>query len=864
LSRTSHRCYHAAHGSEEQAEEEGPTVGLYDCFTDEKLDEHGLTLVDMFPDTGHPDVLPAGIFEAIGDENSFDQITENMKKLGPAPFSKTDGETWRKHLGPAFEKIMSGDYGEGVQYLDVEKDDEINQDPEKPYSPIELFQEIDVDSGMGWLSHLGIIQTDVTIYLYPLSSRNFGASLHLYLQTTKDKVSIDKIPHFLLGEFGANAQRSIQLYLFLPNLYTAGRKTNGVSDQLKDAFISRVFIPAADIILPDFTLEQFGGNMREIKTDCEAPMYEGQLYGPAGHRLPGGVCIPLRYLEDLWTQCTKCLRREINSGDELLVPFEDCRLFWSFKGWKYALSATSHREIRGLVKDKVHPLPVVKADSKIESCFDMDRIDNRDFHLDFGILYGIKTDRRDRDNPIGFTTLPRQCCIKQLVKTLQPDPEWKCAKLKPTYFNWCLTNDIAAMSVETPAGHPYRRHGFSFLQVYPGHKNLFDAQSHYPFPAKDDSGVCIALDDHTLSALYSTVQRPTPERGACYQSWRHSASRLFSSLMSDKHSRSFFTRGEVRLDRNLSEAVFNELDARHDRASVEPEERLGLCPFIAHRTQTVNSWVLVVTQAPARLFQEIISQAEVGHLGVDRQKLAVLMFQLQKVTYSASNLSTYKYLWRGQIRREDSEEEEEEREQIERGLGIGEMIKKYGFGYPQHGLIDWTALMFTSSHIADQFPHPARALKNLKARGLERAKVKDLLQDIDYIIPRIRKEQDPAVRELQLDWLAMQLARQFHLDVCNELVWGPMQFASKEHHKRRAIERADGDGDGDEQDMEEQVIVEDHEDVLSTLLRLANFCSRDRMTPSSLRQPMSGRGRFARVAQDGDDELLGDGLNEFR
>jgi len=360
LKETSHRRYQMTNRKEELSEEEGPTVGFDDCFSNEKLNEPTITLEDLFPDTANGDVLPTGIFGMDGDELSFDQIIDNMKKLGPVPFPKTDGERWRTYIGPAFQKIMSGDYGDGIQRLDVEKNDEINQDPENSYSPADLFQSIDIDSGMGWLSHLGVIQTDINVFLYPLSSRNFNTSPHLYLQTVKDRVSINKIPHFLLGEFGMMALRTIQLYLFLPDLYNQGQRTNGISDLLKNAFISRIFIPAAELVLNDFPLEQFGSNMLEIKMDCEAPKHEGQVYGPTGHRLAGGVLIPSHYLEDLWTECMNRLRREIDSGNELLVPFEDCRLFWSFKGWKYALSATDHKELRRVIKDKVTSISSVK------------------------------------------------------------------------------------------------------------------------------------------------------------------------------------------------------------------------------------------------------------------------------------------------------------------------------------------------------------------------------------------------------------------------------------------------------------------------------------------------------------------------
>ena len=84
----SHRCYYATYESVELTDRERLTVSLQDCFSSEKLDESGITLDDILPNTAHKDVVPTGIFEASGDGSAFDQITDNIKKLSQATFLK--------------------------------------------------------------------------------------------------------------------------------------------------------------------------------------------------------------------------------------------------------------------------------------------------------------------------------------------------------------------------------------------------------------------------------------------------------------------------------------------------------------------------------------------------------------------------------------------------------------------------------------------------------------------------------------------------------------------------------------------------------------------------------------------------------
>ena len=309
----------------------------------------------VLPDYLKDDVLP----REAGGTLSYQEVSDNMKKQGPLPFTHTERGEWLSKHGPAFNKMMTGDYGDGIQHLQFDIEDVYERIEPQRRGKSSLFQTNDIDSGMGWLPDLGAIKTDIRLFLYPYSSRNFDANIHLFMDIDDIPVRINEINHFLLGEFGNISGRTCQLFLFLPGLYKPGSKGNGVRDQLKDAFISRCFIPAIEEVfgeesLGEFLKEQFGKGMREIKTDCEAPTREGQIYGSAGNRLAGDVHIRQRYLARLWEVCILRLNDLLDDGDEDLIPFKDCRLFWSFKGFKYALAERDDEELERTIETKVN------------------------------------------------------------------------------------------------------------------------------------------------------------------------------------------------------------------------------------------------------------------------------------------------------------------------------------------------------------------------------------------------------------------------------------------------------------------------------------------------------------------------------
>jgi hypothetical protein len=103
--------------------------------------------------------------------------------------------------------------------------------------------------------------------------------------------------------------------------------------------------------------------------------------------------------------------------------------------------------------------------------FDMSQINDDDFHIDMGFMYGIPSQASNvpGDSSIDYTTLPRQCCLKALIKginNLIPDVK-DSLKVKGTYYTWGLIKDVASLTIDLPPNHPLRDLGLDFLQIYP-------------------------------------------------------------------------------------------------------------------------------------------------------------------------------------------------------------------------------------------------------------------------------------------------------------------------------------------------------------------------------------------------------------
>jgi hypothetical protein len=114
-------------------------------------------LQHLFADDGAvlPDYLKADVLpREAGGTLSYQEVTDNMKKQARQSFTYTQRQEWMSNHGPAFENMMKGDYGDGVQHLQFDIEDICEQLESQRRGKSSLFQTNDVDSGMGWLPGL--------------------------------------------------------------------------------------------------------------------------------------------------------------------------------------------------------------------------------------------------------------------------------------------------------------------------------------------------------------------------------------------------------------------------------------------------------------------------------------------------------------------------------------------------------------------------------------------------------------------------------------------------------------------------------------------------------------------------------------
>ena len=213
-----------------------------------------------------------------------------------------------------------------------------------------------------------------------------------------------------------------------------------------------------------------------------------------------------------------------------------------------------------------------------------------------------------------------------------------------TKYHWALTKDVTAVTIDIPVKYRFRKRGLAYIQIYPVCKNQFDSGGFYPYADDDDSGVALALDDHTLNALFSKVGRAIPDRGTMRASWRHSGARITVPLAS-YGDRSYYVRIEIRMIQQLRDEVWREIERRRRESEGDTRGRREReCVFYIHPTAHINDFVTASTQVLARLYQEIISLSSDGKLGPDHQKIAILLFKLQQVSYAATNLRLYNHV----------------------------------------------------------------------------------------------------------------------------------------------------------------------------------------------------------------------------
>jgi len=403
------------------------------------------------------------------------------------------------------------------------------------------------------------------------------------------------------------------------------------------------------------------------------------------------------------------------------------------------------------------------------------------FWLDLGLI--INLDKEQEQEGRGCTWLWRECCLDKVKKWFQVTGT-KGSGVEAHRYHWCFTRDSGDLTLAGRARSVVRLGGLVYSQFYAMIKQQFDAAKHYPWDRDDDTLAMMALDEDYKEALRSVVGAQRVDMDACRESYNHCGRRIMLGVRLND-GRSWGVREEHRMSLNLLMSVNAELMSRG-----EPQIRAEGTrdPFYVHRTKTVNLFTEYVVLPLARWYQEILGMSPEGHLGVDRQKMSIMVALLLKNSYGSGMLRRYPMLW------EQKNQSEGEDRRARLGLGLKKTISQYGFGWLPSELFDWKSNNFAPG-IADNFPFPLRELQQrYESRRKSQGVMMKIMQDVDLLTGRLKAIEEDCNGEEEgqwrfwIHWLAVRIMRQYHEDVWHRLYQSPFEFRGKEMQRQKEVE----------------------------------------------------------------------------
>jgi hypothetical protein len=377
---------------------------------------------------------------------------------------------------------------------------------------------------------------------------------------------------------------------------------------------------------------------------------------------------------------------------------------------------------------------------------------------------------------VGYTWMWRNCCLNKVKEAFQMK-DCTGSKIAATHYNWCFTGDTGNLTITGKKRSMIRKGGLVYSQFYAMNKLQFDATKHFPWDDDDDTMAMMAVDSVYREALRLTVGAKAVDIKDCRASYNHCGRRFMLGVrMND--GRSWGAREEHRMSLSLLMVVNAELQLRGEPEIRRVETRTQ---FYVHSTRVINQFTEAVTLPLARWYQEVLGMAPDGTLGIDRQKLAILLCLLLKSSYGGALIEKYPLMWEKKVKRDDGLEEY--------GLSLKEVINEYGFGWLNPALFDWESNNLARG-VADRFPFPIRSLeRRYRARKGRRTTMMNLLQEIDQVTGRIQvqgdDEEDGLSKLFLLLWTALRIIRQYHLHLWGGLYESSYEFVGKAKERER-------------------------------------------------------------------------------
>ncbi|OJD22346.1 hypothetical protein ACJ73_06306 [Blastomyces percursus] len=347
--------------------------------------------------------------------------------------------------------------------------------------------------------------------------------------------------------------------------------------------------------------------------------------------------------------------------------------------------------------------------------------------------------------------------------TSPPKPCWR-----EEYYPLSLTRDMGSLTIEPHSKRTssLRQHGLFYIQFYNISKEVFAAGSTYPYMNKGLD--TLALDAGLVRSWQHIGQAMSHSPHAMLRAYIHTKVRCHTALSSCRN-RSYGTREEYRVSGTLLQTIHQIMRvhlSRQDQPSVCPD---AILPFFVHPTALFLDWVRWNMNRLCLGFEMVYTLQP--HTLVHWEHTRVMMMFLRCLTFTygggGHHLQHSTGLWVDRRVRPPAEGSDVER--IQEGIGIGETLQLYGFGWFLDKL-DYQSMTFRPPHRASMMFNTPTLLSQYYARYRHLvAAHRDYIFFHDIFTQLSQAREDPTRAMTLLDLLVDLCLRSFRQDVFHAL-----------------------------------------------------------------------------------------------
>ena len=516
-----------------------------------------------------------------------------------------------------------------------------------------------------------------------------------------------KIPHLYLGKMGTQKGYDNTIHIFFPHIVNPKPKFVSLTEEVISVFYDSLLWPA--LMLRSDQQQHQATNRATSKDKARAGVFEANRTARLGHMKVSDDHIPHSNCAGL----TERMNTIIAGNLPLLADFEDFYLIIGAKGIKSKFKNTV--SLRDCMQ---------KFEADISSSLNTTTLSQ--FYVDIGRELiapqapGFNGRNVDRHTPVSHVYLQRTCCLRSTAddcrRSIFTNEKGKTFSGAKQMFNHGYLRDAGSMTIETPRSTHAFESGLRYSQWYNLYKEIFDAQSIFPFGhthltelAKGEEGFKqVARDNNGNIQRYHGI----------VNAYNHGKKRCRNALVANRH----MPYG-VRVEHRVSWDLFQAMKTRAGRRPLPESENTAVSTptsVWAIPTKVFFSFMAGNYDKFQRAF-ETSSRTSTSHIGLERTKvnwtLLKAMAHLQSVNMSRVPALSVDSRDKPAARKTPAQGNHNpvrhhlidarravNRSKMEHGMGMAKTMEENGFAWFMQKRINWRTfkfhLKYSESYIA--------------------------------------------------------------------------------------------------------------------------------------------------------------------